>query len=132
MLDIRAMTEWLAAYPESPVAFGFASAVALGLREPVERTLQTTARIEYARVVEALEEDAAALADAFSDEQRRRLGMPVARTPLVEAMWDGDPDHQEWKKRELERARGLLPWSRDPNQLSDEARDYRPVPEDLG
>ncbi|HUG63981.1 MAG TPA: hypothetical protein VMK83_02070, partial [Gaiellaceae bacterium] len=124
LLDARATLEWLAAYPDGPETYAFPSSSASGLRKPVERTLGTTARVEYARVLEVLEEDAAALVDAFSDEQKQRLGITTERTPLKEAMWDDD-DHKAWKKQELERARGLLPWARDPNGLAAEASDFR-------
>jgi hypothetical protein len=55
----------------------------------------------------------------------QRLGLDTARTPLTEAMWDEDPDHIAWKKSELERARQLAGWSVNPEQVAEEARDFR-------
>jgi hypothetical protein len=132
LLDCREQIEWLAAYPEVPETFGFPSALALGLRAPVERTLRTTARVEYSGVLEALREDVAALAEAFSVAQKQGLGMPSERSPLKEAMWDADPANVKWKKAELQRARELLAWSSNPQELVQEAREFRPDPEDRG
>jgi hypothetical protein len=87
--------------------------------------VHTSARVEYGALVEALEEDVAALASGFSAEQKQRLGLDTARTPLTEAMWDEDPDHIAWKKSELERARQLAGWSVNPEQVAQEARDFR-------
>ena len=99
--------------------------MAVGLRKPVERTLGTSARVEYGALMDALEEDVAALANAFSAEQKQRLGLDTTRTPLTEAMWDGDADNIAWKKSELERARQLAGWSADPQKVAEEARDFR-------
>jgi hypothetical protein len=75
-------------------------------------------------VLQALEEDANALTRVYSRDQQERLGIAGPRTPLDEAMWDNDPDHVEWKKQELERARKLAEWH-DPNKLAAEVRDIR-------
>jgi hypothetical protein len=131
LLAARETLLWIAAYPEPVDSFGFPTAVALGLREPVERTLHTKAKVEHAALLQALEEDATALAEAFSTEQKRRQGIDGPRTPLREAMWDGDPDNVAWKKAELERARELDRWAADPLRLANEARDLRPDPPDL-
>jgi hypothetical protein len=66
------------------------------------------------------------MALGFSAEQKQRLGLDTARTPLKEAMWDSDPDHIAWKKAELERARQIAEWSANPDRLAAEARDFRP------
>jgi hypothetical protein len=127
LLDARATVEWAASYPEPTVSYGFATAAALGLREPIERTLRTTARIEYVSVVEALEADAAALADAYGPDLGRKLGLAAPATPLDTAMWDSEvPD--AWRREQLAKAQGLLPWSSDPRQLVQEADDFRPDP----
>jgi hypothetical protein len=49
----------------------------MGLQRPVERTLGTRARIEYGALIQAIEEDATALAAAYSAEQKRQLGDPA-------------------------------------------------------
>jgi len=46
LLDTRENLLWAAAYPDRPESFGFATSAALGLREPIQRTLSTTARVE--------------------------------------------------------------------------------------
>ncbi len=117
---------WIASYPNQAPSFGFTAATALGLLEPMRRTLQTTARIDYAALLQVLEEDVTALAEAFSSEQKERLGVKVARSPISEAMWDDDPDHVAWKKSELERARRLAEWHIDPGAIASEIRDQRP------
>jgi hypothetical protein len=125
LVDCRETLLWAASFPEATEAYGFPTAMALGLRKPVQRTLGTSARVEYRVLVEALEEDVAALASAFSAEQKQRLGLDTERTPLTEALWDVDPDHIAWKKKELERARQIAAWSANPQQLAEEARDFR-------
>jgi hypothetical protein len=114
-----------ASFPGPVETFGFVTALALGLQEPVRRTLQTTARLEYAAVVEALEEDAAALASRFARETMERLGTAPPRTPVDTAMWSADPGYREWAAQELERARQLAEFG-DVNQLAQEAADFRP------
>jgi len=116
---------WIAAYPDQAPSFGFPTATALGLQEPVQRTLQTSARIEYAALLQALEADVTAPAEAFSNDQKHQLGIVEAKTPLREALWDSDEDNIRWKKSELERARRLGEWQ-DPHQLAAEIRDMRP------
>jgi len=125
LLDARETMLWIASYPERIEGFGFATAIALGLREPVKRSLGTDARIEFSAVVQALVADADAIAEAFSATQKQQLGIEELRTPLEMAMWDNDPDHIAWKKQELQRARDLERWSADPLALADEARDLR-------
>ncbi len=126
LVSCRESLLWAASFPEPVESWGSPGATALGLREPVERTLQTTAIVQYAALIEVLEVDAAALAEAFNAEQAQRLGVDAARTPLREAMWDSDPDHVAWKKAELERARQIAEWSPSPDKLAEEARDFRP------
>ena len=123
-LEAREVVEWIASYPEPRESFGFQTATALGLRKPVETTLGTKARVEYASLLLALEEDAKAIRNQFGPVAAKQLGLAEPATPLTEAMWDGDID-PAWKREQLEKARGLLPWSRHPNELSDEARDFR-------
>jgi len=125
LLDSRENLLWAAAYPDRVESFGFSTATALGLRDPVKRSLGTDARIEYAALVQALDADATAIAEAFSATQKRQLGITEVRTPLTEAMWDDDPDGIAWKKKEFQRARDLERWSADPLALADEARDLR-------
>ena len=74
LLDARDLLSWTAIYPDEPEAFGFSTALALGLQEPVKRTLETKARIEFGRVIAALEADADALADRHGDKVQRALG----------------------------------------------------------
>ncbi|MBA3733837.1 MAG: hypothetical protein H0W90_01370 [Actinobacteria bacterium] len=105
LADAREVLLWAASYPGHLDQFGFPDAVALGLREPVERTLSTRAQIAYVSLIAALEEDMAALASAFSDEQKRQLGHPDEATPISTAMWNDDPRAAAWRKQELERAR---------------------------
>jgi hypothetical protein len=107
LLAARETLTWVAAYPESPAPFGFQNALALGLREPVERTLQTKARVDFSSVLAVLEADAKALAETHGEDTRRQLGIAGPRTPLREALWDSDTDMIAWKKQGLERARQL-------------------------
>ncbi len=44
LLDARDLLTWTATYPDQAEQYGFPTALALGLREPVERTLETKAR----------------------------------------------------------------------------------------
>lgn len=123
----RATLLWTSSYPDPDPGFGSTHALALGLRKPVEETLQTSAQLPFDRVVAALERDAEALAEAFSTEQSDRLGVERTKTPLVEAMWDGDID-PAWKAQELERARAIAAYSVDPHRVALEASDLRPDP----
>ncbi len=127
LLAARETLLWAASFPEPDASFGFPSAVALGLRAPVEETLQTKALIDYSKLVLALGRDAEALASAFSREQAERLGIAKPGTPLDTAMWDADVD-PAWKREQLERARELASYSLNPHQVADEARDFRPDP----
>jgi hypothetical protein len=111
-------------FPEPTPAYGFPNNVALGLREPLERTLGTEALLMYEQVVAALVEDAHALADRHDRAVLEQLGTAPPRTPLTEAMWDSDPDNEAWKKRELERARQLAHGG-NVNQLAAEVRHPR-------
>jgi hypothetical protein len=83
---------WVASYPDAAEPFGHPSAVALGLRKPVESTLGTSARVEYARLLEAAESDANVLAGAFNRVQKQKLGIAEPRTPHREPMWFDDPN----------------------------------------
>ena len=114
--------------PDQPAAYGFVNAAALGLREPVERTLGTSARVEYGALTQALAEDADALHSRFSDDTLRRLGAAPPRSPLREAMWSTDPDFKAFAKQELERARRLAEYSPNLDELASEVSDYRPNP----
>jgi hypothetical protein len=71
----------------------------------VESTLGTTARVNYASLIEALAEDAKALRDAYGPVTTERLGLSEPATPLTEAMWSESPEHNAWQKRERERIR---------------------------
>jgi hypothetical protein len=113
---------WIAFYPDPVEAYGFPTAIALGLREPTERTLGTRARVEYTGLRQALDEDASALATEFSREQKQRLGIAGPPTPVDQAMWWDDADHVAWRKAELERARQLAQWQ-NPDLLAAEVRD---------
>jgi len=124
-LEARDVLLWISAFPEHPETYGFATATALGLKAPVERTLGTTARIEFGAMLEALEEDAIAIRSSFGPETASVLGLAEPPTPLTEAMWDADVD-PAWKREQLERARGLLPWSQNQHELANEAADFRP------
>ena len=105
--------------------FGFPDATALGLREPVERTLQTRAQTPFAGLLSALEEDANALAGTFGVDQARQLGNAVKRTPLTEPMWNTEPEFKEWARDELKRARQMAEFG-DLVRLGEEAHDFRP------
>lgn len=123
LLEARETLTWVATYPELPEAFGFATSLALGLREPVERTLETKARIDFGRVVAALEADADALADKHHVQVQRALGTAPPRTPLTDAMWVGEPEYQEWQRAERDRTRKLAELGHDPNKLAAEVRE---------
>jgi hypothetical protein len=107
VLGARETLAWVAGFPEQPQSFGFPASVALGLREPVRRTLATDARIEYAAVVNVLEEDVNALAKRFAADTAERLGIADVPTPATTAMWSSDPRNQAWAREQLERARQL-------------------------
>jgi hypothetical protein len=132
LVAARETLAWVLAFPEQQENFGFPNAVAMGLQEPVRRTLGTTSRLDYSAIMAALEEDANALAAAYSPEQKKQLGIAGARTPLAEAMWDTEPDMIAWKKAELERAREIARWSPNPNRVAAEAADLRPDPPTVG
>jgi hypothetical protein len=117
----RDVLAWAACCPEPPTSFGLVSALALGLAAPVKETLQTSVRVEYGRMVAALEADADALAERFADDVKRALGEAEPRTPLTEAMWEDDADLAAWKKRSSS-GRAIFARERDPNQLSREVR----------
>ena len=123
LLDARDILTWAATYPDHAAQYGFPTALALGLRAPVERTLETKARIEFGRVVAALEADAEALAEKHHGQVQRALGITRPRTPLREAMWTEEPEYQEWQKQERQRARELAEAGHDPNQLAREVRE---------
>jgi hypothetical protein len=126
LVAARELLLWSASFPDAVESFGSPNAVALGLREPVKRTLGTEARIDYQSLLAALEADAAALAESFSSEQKRQLGEPDAATPATEAMWQSDERSVAWAKEQLERARRLAEWSHDPEVVAAEVRDLRP------
>jgi hypothetical protein len=125
MLQARELLQWTASYPNRVESYGFQTAISLGLREPVRRTLQTDARIEYAAVIAALEEDARSLAEELGPQAKQALGVADPRTPADTAMWTSDERHQKWAREQLERARGLAEYG-DPGTLADEVRDIRP------
>ncbi len=109
LLDSRETLLWLASYPERSESFGFTAAAALGLREPIRRALGTDgARVEYAGLVQALDEDATAIAETFGPAQQKALGVEQKRTPATEAMWESDPASVEWKRAEIERVQRQL------------------------
>ena len=99
LIEARETFAWAATYPDSPDQYGFPSALALGLLEPVQRTLETTARIEFGRVVAALEADADALADRHHEQVQRALGTAPPPTPLTEAMWTETEQYKTWRSR---------------------------------
>lgn len=126
LLDARETMLWASHFPERPESFGFETAAALGLRAPLEKAIGVSARVEYTGLLAALTADADALSHTFSSEQQKRgLGEPGARTPLREAMWDADPDNVKWKRAELERARQLAEFHPNVGRVADEARDFR-------
>ncbi len=127
LLEAREALLWAASYPDPDAGFGFPSALALGLRAPVEETLQTPARIDYRQVVAALGRDADALAEAFSMEQAERLGTAPGKTLLTHALWDFEVD-PAWKRSQLERAREVAAYSTNPQRVAQEAADFRPDP----
>ncbi len=122
LLDARDLLSWTATYPEPAEQYGFPSALALGLRAPVEGTLETKARIDFGRVVAALEADADTLADKHHAQVQQVLGTAPPRTPLTEAMWTDTDEYKAWQKQELERARKLAEF-RDPDKLAAEIRE---------
>jgi hypothetical protein len=121
LLAARETLLWAASFPEPVESYGSPGALALGLKAPVEKTLGTSARIEFGNLIGALEEDAAALAESHSKTAKQQLGIVGPRTPLDQAMWDSDPDMAAWKKEELERARQLAEWH-DSDKLAREIR----------
>jgi hypothetical protein len=125
LLAARENLRWVSTFPEQAEAFGFPTALALGLRQPVKETLQTSARVEYRGMVAALEADAAALAEQLGPTVKERLGLAPRPTPEDRAMWWDDEDAVAWRKEQVERARRLAEWSTDPGRLAAEVRDDR-------
>ncbi|MBA2360786.1 MAG: hypothetical protein H0V79_07645 [Actinobacteria bacterium] len=125
LLASRETLLWIASFPEGLASWGHSTAVALGLREPVERVLGTKALIQHSALLEVLQEDVAGLANSFGPEQKAKLGIHEPRTPLEEAMWDNDPEHLAWKRQELEHARRLAETGADPDRLAAELRGSR-------
>ena len=124
LLDARKVLAWTATYPEQVEQFGFPTNLALGLREPIERTLETTAQVDYGRVVVALEADADALAEKYHVQVLKALGTAPPRTPEREAMWTNDPDYQAYQKQQRERAIQLAEgFGHDPDRLTAEVRE---------
>jgi hypothetical protein len=127
LLEAREQLQWVASYPAPVEGYGFTSSVALGLRQPTERTLGTRGRVEYQGLVGALEADADALAERFHPDVKKRLGTAPDANPTTEAMWDSEVP-AEWKRQQLEHARRVAEYALDPHAVADEARDYRPDP----
>jgi hypothetical protein len=124
LLAARETLSWVATYPEPAETFGFPMALALGLRKPVEQTLQTSARVEFANVVAALEADAQALVSVYAEQVKAKLGNAEAQTPLIRAMWSEDDAYKDWAKQERQRAIDLANQGlHDPNRLAAELRD---------
>ncbi len=128
VLACRETVAWVSTFPGPVEGYGFSTALALGLRAPVEETIGTKGRLEFSSVLEALRRDAEALAATFGPKVAARLGTAPEATPLDRAMWDADPANVEWKKKELLRARQLGEWSPTPHELAREAADLRPTP----
>jgi len=127
VLAARDTLAWIVHYPEQPPTYGFPASLALGLRQPVERTLATTARVEFGSLLAALEEDASALEGTFAPGTAEKLGTAPRPTPLAKAMWRGDPDERAWAASELQRARQLAEYG-NVNALAAEVDDYRADP----
>ena len=122
LLDARDVLTWVAVFPDPVEGYGFPTSLALGLREPVEATLETKARIDYGRVVAALEADIDALAERHHVQVQRELGTARPPTPLTEAMWSEDEEYKAWAREERDRARRLAEWQ-DPDRLGAEVRE---------
>jgi hypothetical protein len=124
LLTARDLVAWTATYPSEQESWGFPTALALGLQEPVRRTLQTSERLDFGSVIAALEEDAAALASRFGPQTMQALGDAPSATPVTETMWSSDPRHKAWAKEPLENARQLAEYG-NPHQLAREADEFR-------
>lgn len=127
LLNARELLAWTASYPDPVESFGFPTAAALGLRQPIEETLQTKARVDYQALVDALEADADALATAFARATKEKLGTAEERTPLTDAMWDSEVS-PKWKREQLERAKAIAAYAINPAAVAQEASDFRPDP----
>ena len=129
--DARGTVEWIASFPEPVERFGVVSYAAIGLAEPVRRLLNTppgkTPLIEYAALIALLAADGDALAGAFGPQVAKALGVGPEATPETEAMW-ADDIPESYRRAQLERAQGLLPFSQNPHLLAEEASDFRPDP----
>ena len=125
LLVARDLVTWTATFPNAQESWGFPTALALGLQEPVRRTLQTKARLEYGSVIAALEKDAAALAGSFGPQTMQAVGDAPTATPATEAMWTSDERHKAWAKEQVENARQLAEYG-DPRQLAQEVGELRP------
>ena len=125
LIEARETLAWAACFPGPIASFGSTSAVALGLKAPVEATLGTGVQLAFERLLAALEADADALAHRFAPPVAEKLGAGVQATPLTEAMWSSDERAREWGRQEIERARRLAEWT-DPETLGSEVREIRP------
>jgi hypothetical protein len=120
LLDARRAELWAKLYPREQAGrlHGFETALALGLRKPVQETLGTIARLEYAQLVAAIERDADVIATHASAEQLEQAGEPPAPNPTKRAAWDSDLT--EWKREQNEKLRELGRWHHDPSRLAQE------------
>lgn len=130
LVSARETLIWCATYPDPPETFGNPHNVALGLLEPVRRTLGTKARLDYAAVLAALEEDANALAEAYAEPVKQALGTAKPADPTKVGKWWDDPNDHDlaaWKREQLERARQLAEWAtrtRSRRKFGRRGRDY--------
>lgn len=127
MFDARATLLWAASFPErEPVWPGMSpDSVALGLMEPVRLALNIRTMLPFAGLVALLKEDAAAIAGAFSPEQKLLLGEPAPSGPDRRgALWSDSPEGIAYQAEQREHARRLAETGfHDAAQLAREVRD---------
>lgn len=127
-LAARADLLWAAFYPDQPESFGFPTAAALGLQEPVRRILGSKAMYQHEQLVRLLEEDANRSRTRSATTRSGGWGSTFparSRTAPSGSFDSNDEDLAEWKREQLERARRLAECG-DPHRLAAEVREDRP------
>jgi hypothetical protein len=105
LLDAHADELWVQCFPQGCAAeeFGFRDVLALGLSKPIRETLGFNQQLRFDAVLAALERDADVIASAVTENQQAALGTPQKQSPERVAMFESDPEHQEWIKAQRQR-----------------------------
>jgi hypothetical protein len=127
LLDVRATETWAALYPSELASTpgGNEAMLALGLLEPVRRTLDVKHQVSAEQALQALEADAGTIAERLTPEQRKELGASPARTPETDAMWHEDPAYKQWAKEQRERLNEMARWAGHLERLREMGNEMR-------